>query len=917
MRNLVVIILLSAFTSFAHSYRVEGTVVDVYSGLPIEQAVVSYRYEHKIYSTYTDSLGHYEFMYPRKSGFVLKVSHLNYKSESRMIRYSGKSGVNANFELIEKIDTLGEVVVTAKSPILFQRNDTTVYDVRNIKVNSDATLIDVVQKLPGIGMRDGKVESQGETVKEVLIDGQEFFRGDITTSLKNLPADIIKEIQLFDKMSDYSLMTGFDDGSRKKVINIITKNGVSQDMFGKVYGGYGLDDYYKVYGMFNWFRGNRQLSLFAQSNDISEQNFSMIDLLSTTGTSMNTAPQQSPYSKANGDNTFHPVSNDVSDLMVGGYSAGETTTNAIGANFSDIWGNLGNLSIVGHYMYNNAINETNYDIRDDYYSDNANTNLQTQYVRTENINNRFNTKITWSLSESDNIMFRPSVLYQHQKEFSNIHISEKEKDTSNEVQLLDQNQNTDQEAFWTSNELMYIHKFKARGSSLSVNVKYSFENTDENLNLSLENLQVDSENMQTTWSQNKTQGFAAVGSYIQRLGLNIRTKIDCGWSSAYRSIKRHTQRGNNLEQCLKTDSVLSGKTTSDYGGLLCGLSLLYNRKKDTQVVAGLEYHSYRMNAKNDITNSFNEIPAILPFLQVRHQWGKKKNQLHIQYKTDQIFPTSQQLQDAINNVNPTVAVRGNVYLKPSYSHSASLRLVIPMQRSGGIFVFFANAELIDNYIANKRSIAGGALGAAEARSQLLSYENTSGFKSGSALLAYGFPFSLIKSNVNISTLLRYSHIPGYWESEKSYNNQMNWNNSLTIGSNISSAVDFVCDFNLQYQKDKNVSHPLLDINYWTISFGGQINWQFLPHFKAIVECGRTIYKGLETNEMNATILNLALGYKFMKDNVAELRLSCDDVLDKNNYFSQQTNELYRRKTIANVLGRHTMLTFTYNFKTAK
>ena len=130
---------------------------------------------------------------------------------------------------------------------------------------------------------------------------------------------------------------------------------------------------------------------------------------------------------------------------------------------------------------------------------------------------------------------------------------------------------------------------------------------------------------------------------------------------------------------------------------------------------------------NDITRKSNETPAILPFLHIRHQWGENSNQLHFQYKTDQIFPTTQQLQDAINNVNPTLAVRGNIYLTPSYNHSATIRLLIPGKNNGGIFIFFVNAELRQNYIANKRSIAGGALGAAESRSQLLSYVNTNGY----------------------------------------------------------------------------------------------------------------------------------------------------------------------------------------------
>lgn len=912
-----VLLLLTATICSAATYKISGIITDEETGNPVEGASVSFKLKGKLYASMSDSLGIYQFSLPEKTRFVIKVSHIAYQPKTKLI-IPQTSDVIENFVLIPKNNTLNEVVVSANASRVAQRNDTTVYFANAYKVNTDATAYDLItQKLPGIGIRDGKLEAHGETVKEILIDGKEYFRSDITLSLKNLPADIINEIQLFDQMSDYSRLTGFDDGTRRKTINLVTQKGMNESLFGKAYAGYGLDNYYRAYGMLNWFQGNRQLSVFAQANNTSEQNFSMIDLLSTTGTSMNTAPQQSPYSKGSTDNTFHPAtSNDISDMMVGGYSAGETTTKAIGTNFSDKWGHSNNVAFSGHYMFNNAINETDYDIRDDYYNEGANANPQTQYVKTDNTNHRFNTKIDWDITKSSHLMFRPSVLYQRQKEYSEMYISEEGRNTLDITPMLEQNQNTDQEALSTSNELMLIHKFENYGSSLSANIKYSFENTDEDLALSLDKIQDARKSSQTTWSQNRSQGFAAVGSYIHPFGRYIRIKADAGWSSTYRIIKRHTLRSDSLNITMAVDSVLSGKTRSDYGGFLCGLSFLYDRRH-TQIVAGAEYHMYRLYSVNDITRKSNETPAILPFLHIRHQWGENSNQLHFQYKTDQIFPTTQQLQDAINNVNPTLAVRGNIYLTPSYNHSATIRLLIPGKNNGGIFVFFVNAELRQNYIANKRSIAGGALGAAESRSQLLSYVNTNGYWSASGLLAYGFPLHLIKSNINISSLLRYSHIPGYWEANKSYNNQFNWNSSLTIGSNISKAVDFVVDFNLQYLNDKNASHPLLDVNYWTFSFGGQLNWQFLPHFKLVAECGRTAYYGLGTNDMNAVIWNMALAYKFLKNNAAEVRLSCDDILDQNNCFTQQTNELFRRKTVANVIGRHAMLTFTYNFNTYK
>lgn len=919
MKELYIIILLlvSGILSLkAQECFLTGKIMDAGTLKPIPDVALSGRFNGKIYSAITDTLGQYRIRMPIDARMILKVSHVSYRSQSRLVICN--KAVTENFSLMSKSMALDEVVVTSVAQRVKQQNDTTVYFANAYKVNNDATAYDLItQKLPGIGIRDGKLEAHGETVKEILIDGKEYFKSDITLSLKNLPADIINEIQLFDQTSDYSRLTGFDDGTRRKTINIVTQKGVSNSLFGKAYAGYGLDDYYKLYGMLNWFRGDRQLSVFAQDNNTSEQNFSMIDLLSTSGTAMNTAPQQSPCSKGTSDNTFHPAtSNDVSDLMVGGYSSGETTSHAIGSNFSDIWGKRKEVAFSGHYLFNNALNKTDYDIHDDYFNEGANANIQKQNVHTDNTNHRFNTKIDWDLSHNDHLVLRPSLLYQRQKESSLLHISEEDHATLGIKDLMSQEQYTNQEAINTSNELMYIHRFSSTGSSLSTNIKYSYEDTEEKLDLWLNNVQTNTGTKQQTWSDNKSSSMAAVVSYIHPLGRYIRLKADAGYSVTFREIKRATNRLDTLTNIMSVDSVLSGKTSSDYGGFLSGLSLLYNRRH-TQIVGGAEYHAYRMYSVNDITSNFIGTNAILPFIHVRHQWGERNCQLHFQYKTEQTFPSMQQLQDAINNTNPTLSIRGNICLKPSYTHSATIRLLVPGKNNGGIFVFFVNAETIHDYIANKRSIAGGALGAAESKSQILSYVNADGYYSASSLVAYGFSFKPINSNVNISTLLRYSHIPGYWETEKSYNKQINWNSSLTIGSNISRQVDFVLDCNLQYLNDKNEAHPLLEVNYWTLSFGGQLNWQFCSPVKVVVECGRTGYYGLGTNEMNAIIWNMALAYKFMKNKRGELRLSCDDILNQNNCFTQQTNELFRRKSTANVIGRHAMLTFTYNFNTYK
>ena len=62
--------------------------------------------------------------------------------------------------------------------------------------------------MPGIQQgTDGKVRGAGRNVQRVLVDGKPFFGDDPNAVLKNLPAEVIDRIQVFDQRSDQSQFT--------------------------------------------------------------------------------------------------------------------------------------------------------------------------------------------------------------------------------------------------------------------------------------------------------------------------------------------------------------------------------------------------------------------------------------------------------------------------------------------------------------------------------------------------------------------------------------------------------------------------------------------------------------------------------------------------------------------------------------
>src|SRR5439155_13366811 len=132
---------------------------------------------------------------------------------------------------------LNTVTINSIIPPVRQKADTLEYSANAYKVNPNANAEDLVKKMPGVTVDNGTVTAHGETVKKVTIDGRDFFGDDATAALRNMPAEIIDKIQVFDRLSDQAQFTGFDDGNTLKAINIVTKANMRHGQFGRLYAG--------------------------------------------------------------------------------------------------------------------------------------------------------------------------------------------------------------------------------------------------------------------------------------------------------------------------------------------------------------------------------------------------------------------------------------------------------------------------------------------------------------------------------------------------------------------------------------------------------------------------------------------------------------------------------------------------------
>ncbi len=219
------------------------------------------------------------FVLPKVKGgrYVLKVSYIGFKTAWKPLRLNdSKPMVNVGTITLETdAFMLAEAVVTAEAPQVQAVEDTLVYNSSAYRTPEGATLEELVKKLPGAEVDDdGNVKINGKDLKKILVNGKEFFGGDVATGLKNLPVEMIEKLKTYDKKSDLARITGIDDGEEETVLDLTVKKDMNKGVFGNFDFGVGSKDRYTERGMMNYFKGSTQFTIMGAANNVNDQGFS-------------------------------------------------------------------------------------------------------------------------------------------------------------------------------------------------------------------------------------------------------------------------------------------------------------------------------------------------------------------------------------------------------------------------------------------------------------------------------------------------------------------------------------------------------------------------------------------------------------------------------------------------------------------
>jgi hypothetical protein len=354
------------------------------------------------------------------------------------------------------------------------KRDTIEFNAGSFKTKANSNVEDLLKKLPGVEVEtDGTVRAQGEQVQRVLVDGREFFGRDPKLATRNLPADAVEKVQVFDKKSDQAEFTGIEDGQREKTINLELKEDKRNGIFGNLTAGAGTEDRFQFKGNLNRFGKGQQLSVLGMGNNINEQGFSIGDFMNFTGGS-----QQMMGGGGGGARISISSDNDSGvPLNFGGRQSGIMTNYAGGVNFNRDLGK--NTQLTSSYFYNrleqNILKVTdriNYLPPDSSYNYNQNS-LQLS----TNDNHRVNVTLDHKIDSANSLKFTNNFSYSDSEMKSRTDSETTAEDGA--VQNMSNRDNVNEQTAVNFNtSLLWRHRFNKKGRTMSTNLSLGISQID-------------------------------------------------------------------------------------------------------------------------------------------------------------------------------------------------------------------------------------------------------------------------------------------------------------------------------------------------------------------------------------------------------------------------------------------------------
>ncbi len=812
------------------------------------------------------------------------------------------------------------------------KDDTVQFNASAFKTKPNATVEDLLKKLPGVEVdKEGNVKAQGEDVQKVYVDGKEFFGNDPKLATKNLTADMVESIQVFDDMSDQAKFTKIDDGSRTRTLNIKLKKDKNKGLFGRALAGYGTNDRYETNLAFNKFRGDQRFSVLFNANNINKQGFSFSDIISSMG-------GFSGFGGGRGGGGFGgggfggmqmmSMRGGMGSFFGGGGNTGLIKSLSAGLNYTDIWGSK--VKVSGSYFFSDSkpvqeqssLRRTTSKLLNGTGDSVAIRNSNT-FSENLNQNHRFNLRLEYQIDSMNSLIYIPSLTLQHSENFSmDTTFTSVDVPGSNYLLNTGTTRNSNERNGYNfSNNLLFRHKFGKVGRTITLGWNNTFGNSrSESFTLSDNDIYKSDGSLDRTLFQDRqtnqkttTNNNVFSTSYTEPFGLNKLLELNYAYTHNLNTSDRKTWDYNSASDKYDSPNL---QLTNDFENLFLAHRFGFNfrvqeKKYNYQLGLSVQQSTLESESFQAVTGKDSVTKAsyvnYFPTANFNYSPARNKN-FRIRYNGRTNQPSISQLQNVLDVSDPLNLSIGNPELDQEFTHNFNVNYntfnILTFRFIAANISFTATNNKIVNSIESR---PGGV--------QLTKPVNIDGYKRVFAFVTLGLPFKSPKmkgSSLNFTNNISYTNDVSLVDNKKNTGKTFTVNQGAGFNFN-KEKIDFGVKANLAYTSVNYSLNTALNEKYYTQTYSADFSYTFKNSFIFSTDFDYLVNTGrAEGFNQDIPLWNASLSKQVLKNKNAEIKLSVNDILNQNQSITRTTGDNYIQDTRSMVLRRYFMLSFLFN-----
>lgn len=957
----------------AQKLSVTGKVTERESGetLPgAAAALLSPKDSSIVTGAATDKDGKFTLSPKRGGNYILRISYMGFKTVTRNLTLgrNDKATDMGTIAMAEDAKLMREASVVARMAQVEMKADTFVFNADAFRMPEGSVLEELIKKLPGVEVaEDGTITHNGKTIKKIMVDGKEFFGNDTKMSMKNIPTKMVKNVKAYERQSDYSRVTGIDDGEEESVLDLTVKKGMKKGWMVNLEGGYGTKDRYTAKGNAMHMLDNKQIAIFASSNNINDR------------------------SMGGGGRWMGGGSGIVSSQMAGGNMAWENGK-------SDREGGL--LKLGGYVNFFRTFSENVTRTNSETFLQGASSTWNNLLSQGENLNWRLSTsfRMEWMPDSMTNIIFRPSFSHSQSRGTSGSNSVTFDGDPyeagmDNPLEEFDDTLARPElkNILINSNINSSLSRTHSNSGNAWIQVNRRLGRPGRNITLNLNGGYSHSES--ESWNISdikyyKAQNRTYTNRFNERPGTNynVNTKLSytepltryMNLQASYQFQYRFQDNNRSMYDLhrLMDDLGLPDYTPLTpedlYMGYIPGVDTLqlirniensqyatyneynhdaqlllrytrkFENKQELRFNAGVSFqpqttHMDYVKHTLDTTvvrNTFNWAPRI------NARWKiNDGSQLRLRYNGRMTQPSMTSLLEVMDNSNPQNVSLGNAGLESSWINSINMdyNAYLAPQQMG----WAANAS----YSSTDRSVSSATIYDAATGNRYTRPMNIDGNWNARAFLMFSTALDTAKHfNMHASTDLRYTNYVEYISSaiddmttpttveemqalfqrvsaqgllDKATTKEIQLGEHLRFGYRTewgsTGSVELGVHGGFNYKHARNSSNANGNIDSWNFNYGGNLTITAPWGTTLSTEIGPQYRRGYADKEMNTTevIWNAQLSHAFLKKRNLIVSAQWYDILGQQSNISRSISATMRADTETNAINSYVMFKVAY------